>query len=145
MATHFSTIPILDYTLLKSPQTRPEFISKLLNVLINVGFFYLSNTPVLSSDISDKIIDYAPQFFDLPPEEKERIRMVHSPHFFGYSRFGAELTKGKVDQREQFDIGTPLENTEGRWKPGDPEFLKLWGPSQVSLASCDRRSRCAGS
>ncbi|KAI0088096.1 hypothetical protein BDY19DRAFT_994506 [Irpex rosettiformis] len=128
MTTNFSAVPILDYSQLVSPETRPEFISQLLNALTNVGFFYLSNTPVLNSDITDKIIDYAPKFFDLPEEEKERIRMVHSPHFFGYSRFGAELTKGKVDQREQFDIGTPRE--ERGWKPGDPEFLRLWGPSQ---------------
>lgn len=144
MATNFSSIPILDYTQLKSPETRPEFISQLLNVLINVGFFYLSNTPVLDSEISDKIIEYTPRFFDLPQEEKEKIRMVHSPHFFGYSRFGAELTKGKVDQREQFDIGTPLERTEGRWNPGEPEFLRLWGPSQVCLVCYSRRCiRCA--
>lgn len=143
MATNFSSIPILDYTQLKSPVTRPEFISQLLNVLTNVGFFYLSNTPVLNSDISDKIIEYTPRFFDLPQEEKERIRMVHSPHFFGYSRFGAELTKGKVDQREQFDIGTPLERTEGRWNPGEPEFLRLWGPSQVCLVCYSRCIRCA--
>ena len=135
MATNFSSIPILDYGQLKSPETRPQFISQLLNALTNVGFFYLSNTPVLNSDIIDKLIDYTPKFFDLPQEEKERIRMVHSQHFFGYSRFGAELTKGKVDQREQFDIGTPLDKVEGRWKPGDPEYLKLWGHSQVCLVS----------
>ncbi|KAI0694266.1 Clavaminate synthase-like protein [Cytidiella melzeri] len=131
MATNFSIIPVLDYRLLTSPNTRPEFVSQLLNALTNVGFFYLSNSPVANSDIIDKVISYAPRFFDLPEGEKERIRMVNSPHFFGYSRFGAELTKGKVDQREQFDIGTPYNKAvEGRWSPGDPEFLRLWGPSQ---------------
>lgn len=52
--------------------------------------------------------------------------MVNSPHFFGYSRFGAELTKGKVDQREQFDFGTEKERA---WKDGEPEYKRLWGPS----------------
>lgn len=130
MATNFSSIPILDYDLLASPKTRPEFVAQLLNALTNVGFFYLSNSPVAHSDIIDKVIAYAPRFFDLPDDEKERIRMINSPHFFGYSRFGAELTKGKVDQREQFDFGTPF---AARWNSGDPDFLKLWGPSQVCL------------
>lgn len=48
----------------------------------------------------------------------------------GYSSLGSELTKGAVDQREQFDFGTPY---ECKWKPGDPDYLKLWGPPQVIL------------
>lgn len=131
MATNFSSIPILDYALLASSQTRDEFVSQLLNALTNVGFFYLSNSPIVRSGLIEKVVTYVPKFFDLPDEEKESIRMVHSPHFFGYSRFGAELTKGKVDQREQFDFGTPLAAAHNRWKPGDPDFLRLWGPSQV--------------
>ena len=127
MATNFSAIPILNYSLVSDAATRPEFVSQLQHALVNVGFFYLSNTPVPKEDI-DAVIDYAPRFFDLPTEEKERIRMVHSRHFFGYSRLGAEITKGKVDQREQFDFGTSV---AARWKPGDPDYLKLWGPSQV--------------
>ncbi|KAF7790079.1 hypothetical protein EIP86_001029 [Pleurotus ostreatoroseus] len=126
MATNFSSVPVLDYSLLSDPSTRPQFTAELQNALINVGFFYISNTPVAQEDV-DSVIELAPKFFDLPEEEKERIRMIHSPHFFGYSRFGAELTKGKVDQREQFDFGTPY---EFRWKEGDPDYRKLWGPSQ---------------
>lgn len=131
MATNFQSVPILDYGLLSSPDTRSQFVSELLNALTNVGFFYLSNTPVAKSELIDAIISYVPRFFDLPDTEKDRIRMVHSQHFFGYSKFGAELTKGKVDQREQFDFGTPYSGADGRWKEGDPEFLRLWGPSQV--------------
>ncbi|KAJ3551960.1 hypothetical protein NM688_g4409 [Phlebia brevispora] len=126
MATNFSSVPILDYSLLSDSATRPKFISDLQNALINVGFFYISRTPVVPEDVEAVIRD-APKFFDLPAEEKERIRMIHSPHFFGYSRFGAELTKGKVDQREQFDFGTLYEES---YRPGDPEYRKLWGPSQ---------------
>lgn len=128
MATNFSSIPIIDFSLSYFPETKPQFLAELRNALTNVGFYYLKNHPIPQDDI-DKIISYVPHFFDLPDGEKERIRMVHSPHFFGYSRFGAELTKGKVDQREQFDFGTSLQS---KWEPGDPEYLKLWGPSQVS-------------
>lgn len=55
--------------------------------------------------------------------------MANSEHFLGYSRLGKELTKGKVDRREQFDIATPHIS---RWKEGDPDYYRLWGPSQVS-------------
>ncbi|KIP09459.1 hypothetical protein PHLGIDRAFT_102892 [Phlebiopsis gigantea 11061_1 CR5-6] len=126
MATNFSSIPILDYSLLSDPTTRPQFISQLQNALTNVGFYYLTNHPVPQDDV-DAAIAFAPRFFDLPVEEKERIRMIHSPHFFGYSKLGAEMTKGQVDQREQFDFGT---SAEVRWKEGDPDFMRLWGPSQ---------------
>ena len=120
-ATDFSSVPVLDYTLLN------ENIAQLRHALINVGFLYLSNHPVSQVDI-DLLIDYIPKLFALPQEAKEKIRMVHSEHFLGYSRLGAELTKGAVDQREQFDFAT---KHECRWKEGDPDHLRLWGPSQV--------------
>lgn len=127
MASNFSSIPILDYSFVSDPKRRPEFIAQLQNALINVGFLYLANPPVAKEDI-DAVIAYAPKLFDIPQNAKEDIQMVKSPHFFGYSKFGAELTKGAVDQREQYDFGTPYETI---WKPGDPEFLRLWGPVQV--------------
>ena len=92
-----------------------------------MGFLYLSNHPVSQAD-TDLLIDYIPKIFALPQEAKEKIALVHSPHFFGYSRLGSELTKGVVDRREQFDFGTKL---ECRWKEGDPDYLRLPGPSQV--------------
>ena len=131
MTTNFSSIPILDFSLARDPAAKPQFLEELRNALTNVGFYYLKNHTIPKEDI-DAIVSYVPRFFDLPEEEKERLRMVHSPHFFGYSRFGAELTKGKVDQREQFDFGTSVVS---HWKAGDPEYLKLWGPSQVRIIS----------
>ena len=127
MATNFSSIPILDYAQAFDPATKPQFLADLRNALTNVGFYYLKNHPIPPAD-TDAVVSYSPRFLDLPQEEKERIRMVHNAHFFGYSRLGAELTKGKVDQREQFDFGT---SSAPRWKEGDPDFMRLWGPSQV--------------
>ena len=124
---NFSSIPILDYSLAITPSQKQQFLLDLQSALINVGFLYLSNTSVEQSLI-DRLISYIPRLFALPQIEKDKIRMANSPHFLGYSRFGAEYTKGKVDQREQFDIATPL---TCRWKPGDPDYLRLWGPSQV--------------
>ncbi len=127
-AGSFSSVPILDWSLLATPSGAAAFKAQLRHALINVGFLYLSNPPVARADM-DALIAYTPRVFDLPQDEKEAIRMANSPHFFGYSRLGAELTKGKTDMREQFDFGTPYES---HWKHGDPEYLKLWGPSQAS-------------
>ena len=127
MAANFSSIPILDYNQVSDPICRPEFIARLRHALINVGFLYLSNPPVAQHDV-DALVDYIPRLFSLPQDAKDKIRMANSPHFLGYSRLGAELTRGKTDHREQFDIATPH---TCRWKSGDPDYLRLWGPSQV--------------
>ena len=124
----FSSIPILDWSLLATGEGHTEFVELLRYALINVGFLYLSNPPVAREDM-DALVEYTPRLFDLPQEEKDRMTMANSPHFFGYSRLGTELTREKTDQREQFDFGTPYEN---RWNPGNPEYLRLWGPAQAS-------------
>ncbi|KAH8118970.1 hypothetical protein DFH11DRAFT_1685995 [Phellopilus nigrolimitatus] len=125
MAGNFSSIPVLDYTLLSTGR-KDEFISQLRHALINVGFLYLLHPPVDKALIDD-LIAYAPRLFELPQEKKDAIRMANSPHFLGYSRLGAELTKGATDQREQYDLATDFESP---WKPGDPEYLRLCGPGQ---------------
>jgi len=124
--TDFSSVPILDYSLLNSPLERTSFITQLRHAVVNVGFLYLSNHSVSQADI-DLLVDYIPKLFALSQEAKEKIRMVHSPHFLGYSLLGTELTKGVVDQREQFDFAT---KHECRWREGDPDYFRLWGPAQ---------------
>ena len=124
----FSSVPVLDYALTRDSATRPEFLDQLRNALVNVGFLYLSNPPVSQDDI-DLVIDYAPKLFTIPQEKKDKLLMRNNPHFLGYTKMGAEYTKGKADQREQYDFATPYECI---WTPGAPDYLKLWGPAQVS-------------
>ncbi|KAH9071137.1 Clavaminate synthase-like protein [Lactarius deliciosus] len=127
-AANFTSIPTLNYDLLASPDTRPSFIQQLQDALINVGFLYLEHPPIPTSLI-DEVVAYLPRLFALPQARKDALRMANSPHFLGYSRLGVERTKGVADQREQFDIATPL-GADDRWTPGEPEYLRLWGPSQ---------------
>ncbi|KDQ27278.1 hypothetical protein PLEOSDRAFT_1076520 [Pleurotus ostreatus PC15] len=126
MASNFSSIPILDWSLTLDPATRQQFVGQLRHAAINVGFLYLSNSTVPQGTV-DTLISYIPKLFALPQDTKEKIRMANSEHFLGYSRLGAEFTKGKTDIREQFDFATPHVS---RWKPGDPDHYRLWGPSQ---------------
>lgn len=127
MSSNFQFVPVLDYSLLSDPATRSTFIDQLRHALINVGFLYLKNPPV-TDETFDSLLSYIPRLFALPQEEKDALAMTNSPHFLGYSKLGVERTRGASDQREQFDFATPL---ECEWQPGQPEHLRLWGPSQV--------------
>ncbi|KAL0564738.1 hypothetical protein V5O48_017299 [Marasmius crinis-equi] len=125
---NFSSIPVIDFSLSKNPDRREHFVTQLRDALINVGFLYLTNpTAIVEEHVVDEVKDFLPKFFGLPQEEKNKIQMENSPHFMGYNRLGSELTKGKTDLREQFDFATPHLS---RWKPGDPEYYNIWGPSQ---------------
>jgi isopenicillin N synthase-like dioxygenase len=128
MTSDFSSVPILDYSLVGDPVRKPDFIVQLRHALINVGFLYLSNPPVSEQDV-DTLVAYIPQLFALPQATKDSIRMANSEHFLGYSKLGSELTKNKMDHREQFDFGTPH---NCMWKPGEPDYYRLWGESQVN-------------
>ena len=41
-----------------------------------------------------------PDLFALPDDVKNRVNMVNSPSFLGYTRLGAETTASKTDLRE---------------------------------------------
>ncbi|KAI9571715.1 hypothetical protein HD554DRAFT_2203286 [Boletus coccyginus] len=122
----FSIVPVLDFTLTNDRAHKPEFIDQLRHALVNVGFLYLKNHTVPQKVIDD-LIGYIPRLFDLPQDEKNKIPLVNSPHFLGYSKLGTEFTKGNVDYKEQFDFATPHET---QWRPGAPEYLRLWGLCQ---------------
>lgn len=92
----FSSIPILNYSHANSPTLKPQFIQQLQHALINVGFLYLSDVPVAT----DELIAYIPRLFALSQEAKDKLSMVNSRHFLGYSKLGAEFTKGKADLRQ---------------------------------------------
>ncbi|KAI9571180.1 hypothetical protein HD554DRAFT_2239784 [Boletus coccyginus] len=126
MAANFSNVPVLDFALTNDQAHKPEFIDQLRHALINVGFLYLKNHTV-PQNVIDDLIGYIPRLFDLPQEAKNKILMANSPHFLGYSKLGTEFTKGETDYREQFDFATPHET---QWRPGAPEYLRLWGPCQ---------------
>ena len=71
---------------------------------------------------------YAPKVFEISQQEKDACGMVNSEHFLGYTRLGREITRGEKDWREQWDFGSEW---KCRYKPGDGEWLRLWGEAQV--------------
>ncbi|KAG8950234.1 hypothetical protein FRC04_007868 [Tulasnella sp. 424] len=138
--SEITEIPIIDWNLIENGQ-KDQFLSQLRHAFVVVGFAYLKNPPV-DPALIDQMIKFAPRLFDLPQEEKNALSMVNSPHFMGYNRLGNEITRGKVDVREQlgneitrgkvdvreqFDFVTDSIST---WKEGDPIYLRFNGPAQ---------------
>lgn len=119
-------LPVLDLTLADDPATAEEFRTALREATHSYGFFYLVGHGA-SRELTESVIAVARRFFALPEAAKLAIENTHSPHFRGYTRVGGELTQGKVDWREQIDIGPerpPLPSG-----PGEPAYNVLQGPN----------------
>jgi isopenicillin N synthase-like dioxygenase len=123
-----SMLPVLD--LAEADAEPAEFRSRLREAAHDAGFFYLVGHGVAHEQI-DRVLGRAREFFALPLDAKNEISQLKSPQFRGYSRIGGELTNGKVDWREQIDIGpdrTVIDGAEGYWRLQGPN---LW-PSKPS-------------
>ncbi|RUO69513.1 isopenicillin N synthase family dioxygenase [Idiomarina ramblicola] len=123
-----SPIPVLSMRkLYLSTTDRQEFIAELGQAARDVGFFYLEDHGISLAE-QVKVLDTAKAFFALDNRAKEQVQMIHSPHFRGYSANYTELTAGRRDRREQFDIMDEL-------PAQDPsttrlEWQRLIGPNQ---------------
>ena len=121
------TLPLLDIGRLDgSPAERAAFLDELRHAAREVGFFYLAGHGVPDA-LADQVRDVSQRFFALPEADKLAVQMIHSPHFRGYNRAGLELTRGKPDWREQFDIHA--ERAALPIGPGTPGWARLQGPN----------------
>ncbi|MCJ1361871.1 hypothetical protein MMC16_000971 [Acarospora aff. strigata] len=121
----FSSIPILDLSLARNPDTKPAFLQSLQHALLEVGFLYISNTGIPDALIQE-VIREGIEFFNLPEEKKLEVQMKNAPSFLGYNKLGNEITRFKTDWREQIDISTPHPVR----KPSDPLYHNLLAPNQ---------------
>lgn len=119
-------LPILDLSQLDAgPEAAARFRDDLRAATHDVGFFYLTGTGV-SPELEARLHQAARDFFALPEADKLAIENVNSPHFRGYTRVGGERTQGKVDWREQIDIGPERDAVAD---PQAPDFARLVGPN----------------
>lgn len=70
----FTEVPVLDYALSTSEETKPAFLEKLKHALLEVGFLYVKNTGI-DTVLVDNVVRLGEAFFDLPEEEKLRLEM----------------------------------------------------------------------
>ncbi|WP_040163374.1 isopenicillin N synthase family dioxygenase [Microbacterium gorillae] len=123
--TEFS-LPVLDLSDLDAgPDAAARFRDALRTATHEVGFFYLVGTGV-TPDLEARLLAGAHALFALPDADKFAIENVRSPHFRGYTRIGGERTQGKVDWREQIDIGP---ERAAITDPAAPPYARLIGPN----------------
>ncbi|KAH0542972.1 hypothetical protein FGG08_002660 [Glutinoglossum americanum] len=70
----FTEIPILDLSLARSPDTKPQFLESLRHALLEVGFLYIKNTGIEDELVKD-VVEQGKAFFGLPEEAKLEIEM----------------------------------------------------------------------
>ena len=78
----FDTIPILDLSLSRHPDTKSAFLGSLRDALLDVGFLYIKDTGIDDAIIQD-VIDQGRAFFSLPEEQKLEVQMKNVPSFLG--------------------------------------------------------------
>jgi isopenicillin N synthase-like dioxygenase len=122
-------LPVLDIgPYLDDPASRAAmaFVAELGRTVHEIGFLYVVGHGIPAA-LGRDLHDVARTFFALPDVERLAIENVRSPQFRGYTRFGHERTNGRVDLRDQIDIGRELPPpTLG---PHDPAWLRLRGPN----------------
>ena len=119
-------LPVLDLALLdQGDESAARFREELRTATRDVGFFYLVGTGV-TPELEARLHRVAREFFELPDADKLAIENVKSPHFRGYTRIGGERTQGKIDWREQIDIGPERAAIDD---PEAPAYARLTGPN----------------
>lgn len=78
----FDAIPILDISRARDDLQKADFLKDLRKALLEVGFFYISNTGI-SNALLEKVIRHGKDFFQLPTEAKLNIQMKKQPSFLG--------------------------------------------------------------
>jgi len=120
------SLPVLDLSRLDAgPEAAAAFRYDLRRATHDVGFFYLTGTGV-SPELEARLLRAARDFFALPEADKLAIENVQSPHFRGYTRVGGERTQGRVDWREQIDIGPERTAVTDA---AAPDYARLIGPN----------------
>jgi len=132
-----TSLPVLDMSRLdRGDAEAASFRTALRTATHDVGFFYLVGHGI-PEGVTARAFAEATRFFALPLDEKRRVEMLRSPQFRGYTRTGGELTQGRVDWREQIDIGAERAPCDD---PAAPVYMRLEGPNLWPEAQPDLRA-----
>ncbi|MBP2367567.1 isopenicillin N synthase family dioxygenase [Pseudonocardia parietis] len=132
-----TSLPVLDMSLLDGDEaSAATFRHAVRRTTHETGFFYLTGHGI-PGEVVDRAFAAAERFFALPEKNKLEVEMLRSPHFRGYNRTGGELTRGRVDWREQIDIAAERDP----WKePAAPAYMRLEGPNLWPSAQPELRT-----
>ncbi|XP_021802362.1 probable 2-oxoglutarate-dependent dioxygenase At3g50210 [Prunus avium] len=157
MATDFKSIPIIDIGPLLAKCDDPKMgqdsgvaqvVKQLDQACKEAGFFYVKGHGIPET-ILKQVKNLTRKFFELPYEEKLKIKMTADRGYRGYQRIGENITKGVPDMHEAIDcykelkpgmygdLGKPMEGCN-QW-PIQPTNFKMLMEEYVSL--CTELSR----
>ncbi|CAM0909565.1 unnamed protein product [Alopecurus aequalis] len=117
MGSDFKAIPLIDVSPLVEKIDDPGMASDgdLLHVVRmlddackEAGFFYVKGHGIAES-LMMEVRDVTRKFFQLPLEEKRKIRLTPRTGYRGYQRLGVNITKGKLDMQEAIDCFAHIE------------------------------------
>ncbi|EOX91518.1 2-oxoglutarate (2OG) and Fe(II)-dependent oxygenase superfamily protein isoform 1 [Theobroma cacao] len=153
MATDFKSIPIIDIAPLLAKWDDPkmaqdpgvcEVVKQLDQACREAGFFYVKGHGIPETLVKE-VRNITHKFFDLPYEEKLKIKMTAAAGYRGYQRVGENITKGVPDMHEAIDcykelkqgmygaLGKPMEGCN-QWPHNPPNFKELV-ESYISLCT----------
>ncbi|KAK9228328.1 hypothetical protein WN944_021278 [Citrus x changshan-huyou] len=81
-----------------------QVVKQLDKACKEAGFFYVKGHGIPESLIND-VKNITQKFFDLPYEEKIKIKLTPATGYRGYQRIGENITKGIPDMHEAIDVG----------------------------------------
>lgn len=122
-------LPLIDLSrLAPAAPGRDAALRELGDTARRIGFFQIGGHGVPAS-LDAALLAQARSLFALPDADKDALAMIRSPHFRGYTRAGAERTRGQADWREQIDFGR--DDVAAVAQAGDvPAWTRLQGPNQ---------------
>ena len=128
-----AALPVIDLARADDAAQVESLRAELFAASHEVGFFYLVGHGI-SAERQAQMFDVARRLFALPDEAKHEVEMLRSPHFRGWTRLGGELTRGRVDWREQIDVGIERPAVD---VPVDEPWYVLQGPNLWPAALAD--------
>ncbi|XP_050365797.1 probable 2-oxoglutarate-dependent dioxygenase At3g50210 [Argentina anserina] len=144
MATDFKSIPIIDIGPLLAKCDDPKMdqdpgvayvVKQLDQACKEAGFFYVKGHGIPETLLKE-VKNLTRKFFELPYEEKTKIKMTADKGYRGYQRIGENITKGVPDIHEAIDcykevkpgmygeLGKPMEGCN-QWPSNPANFKKL--------------------
>ncbi|KAK8953257.1 Gibberellin 3-beta-dioxygenase 2 [Platanthera guangdongensis] len=143
MGFDFQAIPIIDISPLMDKCGDPMMIEdqgvlqvvRELNEACKVaGFFYVKGHGIPESLIQE-VKDVAREFFDLPYEEKVKIKLSPETGYRGYQKIQENITLGKPDMHEAIDCYRPMDSGEYGSLGKTMEGQNLWPENPTKFKS----------
>ncbi|XP_073361269.1 homoarginine-6-hydroxylase 2-ODD-233 isoform X6 [Aegilops tauschii subsp. strangulata] len=117
MGSDFKAIPLVDISALVEKVDDPgmagdgdllDVVRELDRACKDAGFFYVKGHGI-AEPLMAEVRDVTRSFFQLPLEEKRKIRLTPRTGYRGYQRVGENITNGKLDKHEAIDCYAHIE------------------------------------